>query len=50
VRRHRLLEADHLVHHRAVLLRDRLHGLDAVDEIVDARRTEQHCKRRLVVT
>ena len=46
---HRFLEADHLVHHGDVLRRHRLHGLDAVDEIVDALRAENHRERRLVV-
>jgi hypothetical protein len=48
--RHGLLEADHLVQHRKILRRHRLHGLDAIHEIVDARRAEQDGKRRLVVT
>ena len=42
--RHLVLEADHLVHHRDVLRRDGLHGLDAVHEIVDALRAEQHAR------
>jgi hypothetical protein len=49
VRRHRLLEADDLVHHRDVLVRDRLHRLDAVDEILDARRAEDDAERRLIL-
>jgi len=46
---HLMLEADHLVHHRDVLRRDRLHGLDAAHQVVDALCTEQHGERRLVV-
>ena len=49
VGRHGLLEADDLVHHRDVLARDRLHRLDAVDEILDARRAEHDAERRLIV-
>jgi hypothetical protein len=49
VNRDRLLETDDFVHHGNILRRDGLHRLDAVDEIVDALRAEQHGKCRLVV-
>src|SRR5258706_4769272 len=50
VHRDRMLEADHLIHDGRVLCRDRLHRLDAADEIVDALCAEQYCKLRLIVT
>ena len=43
------LERDDLLHDCDVLSGDGLHRLDPVDEIVDARRAEQHCERRLIV-
>ena len=46
---HGSLEAHDLVHDGDVLLRHRLHRLDAVHEIVDARRPENHAEGRLVV-
>ena len=47
--RHLVLEPDDLLHDGDVLRRDRLHRLDAVDEIVDTRRAEKDGERRLVV-
>jgi len=46
---YRLLEAYDLVHDGDVLTRDRLHGLDAIDEILDARRAEHDAERGLLV-